>query len=508
MNKLKANFFFLLTLFASLNSFAQTWLGQLDYRNNSEYIRLQCSQGTCNILIPGLDGTEKHVVKGDPLKEGVWTFARGFETWSFSTKAIEANGNLEVDLRLASGKQGITFRKQSAPIDRKELYKYSGTFKTDDGQILISYPRRGFLRFESSFSERNSDLKPLGSNQFWSPTGELLTFSSPQQNVFQSIELQLAGEIYHLKRQIDVDIVDVSIPTKTDTLVGKLYLPDAPIDIRLPACVILPSAGSTTMSNNAYEAQWLSAHGLICLIFDRPGVGLSTSHLNYETASFEEKARLFHQVVEYLALHQQVNMDKVGLHGASLSGRLAIMMTMDRPSKIAFANAVSAPMVSQKEQQLFAISQFHRQRNKSEQVNADVLELWNTYLQGVIEGSIPNGLIEEINTLHASDSSLFLPPASTDIPSSPNAEDLTNNRILRESKKIKRPILLQYGEYDQRVDGMNSVYQLQQQAYLKRAVDIRFYPRANHSFITPEADIAQGYLNDKITWLRANGIIE
>ncbi len=505
---------FLLLLITScllLTVNAQTWVSQIQYLKQEQYLRLTCANGTCEVLLPNLAGSEKLVVKGDPQTIGSWTFVRDFETWQFETvNPSAANGTWAVEMILPF-RQTVHFFQQGAPIDRQELYRYSGTFGNPQGELIITYPHRGFLRMESSLSGQNHSLKPLQAEQtFWAASGERLRFTEMVQGVYQQLEvLNDDGTVRSsLQRQVEVRRIDVSIPTTTDTLVGKLFLPDVPLQQKLPACVLLPAAaGQVSMENNVYEAQWLAAHGMVCLIFDKPGMGLSTAHMNFETATFEEKAKLFHQVVEYLMMHEQVDMEKLGVHGGSQSGRLAIMMAMDRPARIAFANAVSAPLMNQMEQQLFAVNHFHRQKHVNERTNVRILQLWQRYLQGIIDGAIPQDLPKEITSLHQLDSTLFLPPNSTTIPASPNAEDLQNDRILQEIKKLRRPIFLQYGEFDERVDAQNSVYQLEQQAYIKRMVQVRFYSRANHSLMTPEGEIAPAYLVDKVNWLRSIGVL-
>lgn len=496
---------------SSISLNAQTWVSQIRYLGQDHYLRLSCANGTCEVLLPELAGTEKLTVKGNPNSPGQWSFLRDFETWQFETSTIpQANETWQVEM-LHPFRQEVHFFQQGTPIDRQQLYRYSGTFGNSQGELIITYPHRGFLRMESSLSGQNHSLKPLQAEQtFWAASGERLRFGEMVQGVYQQLEiLNNNGTVRStLQRQVEVRRIDVSIPTATDTLVGKLFLPDVPIQQRLPACLLLPAAaGQVSMENNVYEAQWLAAHGMICLIFDRPGMGLSTAHMNFETATFEEKAKLFHQVVEYLMMHEQVDMEKLGVHGGSQSGRLAIMMAMDRPARIAFANAVSAPLMDQMEQQLYAVNHFHRQRHVNERTNVRTLSVWQRYLQGIVDGAIPPDLPSEIATLQQLDSSLFLPPPTAELPGSPNAEDLQNDRILREIKKLRRPVFLQYGELDERVDAQNSVYQLEQQAYIKRMVHVRFYHRANHSLMTPEGAIAPAYLVDKVNWLRSIGIL-
>jgi dienelactone hydrolase len=506
MSKSIKNYSLSLLLLAGSFVSAQTWIGNINYRGQDHYFRLKCKDGSCQTLIPGLDNKEQHIVEGNP--EQKWSFNRGFEKWEFTTESFTDN-QISGVWSLPSGSQPFQFYKQGNSIPRDQQHKYSGTYQNAEGNVTVMvYPQRGFLRIESSISEMNSSLKPLVGEEFWGFGGERLKYSNSVQAVFQSLDIVSKDGIeYSLTRQKEPTVTDVMIPAKGDTLHGKIYVPDAPLSTLLPACLILPSAGNTTMKNNEYEANWLAAHGVVCLIFDKPGTGHSTAHMNFETASFREKEGLYNQVGIWLSQHPRVEIEKVGIHGASQSGRIGMMMLQGRPALYAFGNFTAAPFVGQKEQQLYAIAELNRQRGLSEEMNLRVLNVWQDYMQGVIDSNISQDIVDQINELSTLQSDLHLPPASAELPGSPRAVDLVNDRILTDSKKTRRPVLLQYGDLDQRVNGHRSVELFLAKPHLKKAMNIRFYPGANHSFMLPDRSIARGYLTDKTNWLRSIGMI-
>lgn len=500
---------FALLLFISVSQVlsAQTWIGTINYRGEDHYFRVKCKDENCQALIPALDGREQRAVTGNVQNN--WSFSRGFEKWEFVT-ANAVDNMISGTLHLSSGgSKSFNFYKQGAAIPRDKQHKYSGTYQSKEGKVTVMvYPERGFLRMESTISEINSSVKPLQGGKFWSLGGEVLEYSNPVQTVYQDLVVTSKdGEKYTLKRKREVKITDVVIPAKGDTLHGRLYVPDVPLSVLMPACVILPSAGNTTMKNNEYEANWLAAHDVVCLIFDKPGTGGSTAHMNYETSSFKEKEGLFNQVGIWLSQHPRVNMDKLGIHGASQSGRIGMMMLMGRPSLYAFGNFTAAPFVGQKEQQLYAIAELNRQRGLSEELNLKVLNVWKDYMQGIIDSSISQELVDRITELSSEGENLHLPPASTTLPGSPRADDLQNDKILKQARKMTKPVLLQYGDLDRRVNGHRSVELFLEQPHFKNKLSYRFYPGANHSFVMPDRSIARGYLTDKTAWLRSIGMI-
>ena len=160
-----------------------------------------------------------------------------------------------------------------------------------------------------------------------------------------------------------------------------------------------------------------------------------------------------------------------------------------------------------REGQLYAIKQFLRNRGLPETDNVEIASIWNAYYQQIIDGKIDPKTIEKANKFRAMDERLFLPPNATELPASPRKEDLLNDRVATEEGKIKCPVFLQYGENDDRVAARKSLENFKLYAAKDLSVSVKLYPRANHSFMTPEYEISHGYVDDKRAWLQHIGIL-
>ena len=68
-------------------------------------------------------------------------------------------------------------------------------------------------------------------------------------------------------------------------------------------------------------------------------------------------------------------------------------------------------------------------------------------------------------------------------------------------------MFLQYGENDERVAAQKSIQNFFTYASEELSVSVKLYPRANHSFMTPEYEISHGYTDDKLQWLKKIGIL-
>jgi dienelactone hydrolase len=502
---MKLTRFVLLLCFCSLSLIgsAQIYVGELLIRGSYEYIKLECSSNVCTFAMPYVDGESTYKVIGDPFSEGDWTVQRELETWSFNTTPSEEK--IVGTLTTKNSRQKVVLYEQLTPLSESALQYYEGSYGDDHGNRAIVYTRNGYLHIMSPYSERTMSLKPIGDHLFWTVSGARWQFSSENSEKPSNVTYQdRFSNTRSLQRLPAVTIEEIWIPIATDTLYGKLFMPTS--TEKVPACLVLPGGGAVGMDNYEYEARFFAAHGIASLIFDKSGNGKSKGPGNFRLQTFDEKNEQYQQLFAHLQQHPKIDPARVGVHGPSEGGRLALMMAADLQD-IAFVNATAAPIMTMKEGQLYAVDHYLRNIGMGEQDIIDIRNIWRSYYDEIIAGAIDPKTIEAANRFREQNDRLFLPPNYVEIPGAPRKEDLVNNEVVDKASEINCPVLLQYGENDQRVHAWQSIRNFRAAINEDTDLDIIIYPRASHSFMTPEFEISHGYLDDKLKWLRQIGIV-
>ncbi|MDX1462983.1 MAG: prolyl oligopeptidase family serine peptidase [Marinirhabdus sp.] len=480
----------------------QQYVGEVLLGNTYQYAKIEVSDSLATFSLPYLDKDKKYPVLGNINKD--WHIQRSIETWKFSTS------NSEIKLKGTLSRNGtvqpIAFFKQLPALPENELKPFEGVYADAQGHRAVIYAKNGYLHFISPYSERSMSLKPIGEHQFWSVSGEHTSFMNLGPSGFETMTLfnRFQHEV-RLKKLPPIRVEERFIPVGRDSLFAKIFIP---AETKLvPACLILPGGGAVGMDNYEFEARYLAAQGMLAMLFDKPGNGKSKGSGNFQAQSFEEKNDQYLELFKYLQAHPKVDKSRVGVHGPSEGGRLALMMAIDEP-QIAFVNATAAPIMSMREGQLYAIDHYLRNRGIDEQDVIAIRNIWNEYYEGIITENIKSETIERANIFREKYERLFIPPNTQEIPLTPSASDLQNDRVAVEASKISCPVFLQYGENDKRVHPEKSLANFFKYANKDVPVSVSLYPRANHSFMTPEYEISHGYLHDKLEWLQQIGILK
>ncbi len=494
-------FIFLLYVLGMLTSTSlvgQTYVGEVFYRSGYEYLKIVVTDTSALVSLPYLDGRASYPLLGQ--RSGGDYFLRKGQRWDLDLD--KKTTNCAGTLLLKGQRQSVTLWKQQPPLEESALPTYEGVFQDSTGQRTVIYAENGYLHMMSPYSERTMSLKPIGEHRFWTVSGVVWEFL-PSDTVFQ-IEFR-NGSRRSLQRLPKSNVEEHWIPYQQDTLYAKVFYP--PTTRQSPACLVLPGGGSVGMKNYEYEARYFAAQGLVAMVFDKSGNGLSKGNGDFRRQTFTEKLDQYTALYRYVQQLPQVDAQRVGVHGPSEGGRLALMMAGTIP-EMAFANATAAPIMTMREGQLYAVAHYHRQLGLSEGAINDIVSLWNDYYEGIIEEDIPETVIERANRFRNLHERMFLPPNSTQVPASPSAEDLKNNTVVTHLSQINCPVFLQYGENDERVHASASIRNFKQHIAPNVLYRIEEYPRANHSFMTPEFEISHGYLDDKLVWLQQIGILK
>ncbi len=490
---------------SSSSSFSQTYIGEISTHDGFQYLTLEIKNDSTFISFPY--ELSQNFSFNFPLEEGkLFTIQARAEERVFTVENFSPN-RIGLLTSFTGYIQSISLKRQLDPINENDFKQFTGNYVDKNGNRALVYANRGKLFLMSPYTEESASMKPIGDNMFWSSSGETTVFSGKANNRFQQIFItNRREEEVELKRSFDYSIKENWVMVDGDSIYVNLFIPVS--NEKKPACLLLPGGGGQSQMKNAeYEARFFASYGIIAMTFDKAGVGKSKGR-SFEYYTFQEKVDRYQQLFVYLREHEKVEPNKVGLHGPSEGGRLALMMGEKFGDEVAFINATAAPIMTMKEGQLFAVNHYHRNLGVMEEDIISLSNIWKTYYDGIINEKIDTTNFELIRELQLKYNRLFAPPTSETIPLSPKKDDLIDDSIVNEASKLLCPVFLQYGENDQRVNPTRSLQNFYQNIPDSLDVTTELYQRGNHSMMTPEYQICSGYAYDKIKWLKIIGIIQ
>lgn len=124
-----------------------------------------------------------------------------------------------------------------------------------------------------------------------------------------------------------------------NVLAGTLYRPQAPGPH--PAVALVLGSGAQDRSYGGAGpalGRHFARHGIVCLAWDKPGVGKSTGDFNAQ--KFQDRAEEALAAVEFLCKRADVRADQVGLWGHSQGGMVAPLAS-SLSARVAFMIQVS-----------------------------------------------------------------------------------------------------------------------------------------------------------------------
>jgi len=490
-----------ITIFANTLLVADTnFYGLLPFRGEDVYTRITVDvDATVSISYPLHPHLPKGTLDRNPFKYPGEVFPVLDNTARISFLRKQSKAWI-IKFISPAGSSEVPFYQEEEGPDPRQLETCSGTYEDADGRVLWVRTMRNRLRVVSPYSQEVLTLRPIGEDAFWAPTGERLQWDGSRIQ-WTSKE----GSTRQLTKSDRFSEEEVWVVSGADSLYGKLYLPSG--EGPFPGCVVLQGGGTAGLANYELEAKFFAMNGVATLLCNKAGEGQSKGPGQFWRQTFREKTGEYLDLFRFLAEQPTVDPQRVGVHGVSEGGRLALMMAQAE-TDIAFVIAGAAPIMTMREGQLYAMDHYHRDLNIDEQTNLAIQEVWADYYQGIIDEDIDTTIIERANAFREVHQRVFLPPNSTRIPASPSAEDLMDASVVDQLPKVRCPVLLQYGEVDHRVNPYKSLEAIEQKLPEDTPRRTILYPRAGHSFMTPEFQISPGYLHDKINWLRSLGLLK
>jgi dipeptidyl aminopeptidase/acylaminoacyl peptidase len=290
---------------------------------------------------------------------------------------------------------------------------------------------------------------------------------------------------FHLKRSgtpasPPYDTQEVRFDHGDVRLAGSLFVPRGKGP--WPAIVFLHGSGPEGRYANRFLADRFARAGIAALIYDKRGVGSSGG--DWHGADFEALAGDAAAAVHLLAADARIRADAIGLHGHSQGGTYAPLVAAQTP-EVSFVIASGASGVSVLESERYSLTSFEADRHLDREDSLAAAR----YIDLVTRVAYQGAPYAQLDSLAAADSSKkwFFPVPKIDDPYWAFSRAIAGYDPLAWWAKVHVPVLLIYGERDERVPVDVSVRNIA--GTLRRAgnrdVTAKVFPEADHTFRLP-----------------------
>ena len=272
-----------------------------------------------------------------------------------------------------------------------------------------------------------------------------------------------------------VSMREVTFNSGQAHIAGTLILPNSAGPHH--AIAFLHGSGPEGRWANRYLAQKFAEAGIVALIYDKEGVGASTG--DWRKAGFDALAADTVAAIEFLRAQPEVDAKRVGIYGHSQGGTIAPLVAA-RVGDLAFVIASAAPGIDLAEVEIYSVSNAIgiQRLPAAERADAEI------YVRIVVDVAYHNADHARLDTAVAQ---FKTRPWYFEPPPPDSAYWFLARDTLQPSvywAKVKAPVLLIYGEQDERVPARESIAAIT--AALNRAgntaVAVKFYPDADHTF--------------------------
>lgn len=290
------------------------------------------------------------------------------------------------------------------------------------------------------------------------------------------------------------------------TLRGTLLVPRGARSA--PAVVMMHGSGPEERSANRYLAEQLASNGVAALIYDKRGTGASSG--DWKKSTFAHLAADAEAGVRWVRRRRHIDRNIVGIYGHS-QGAMIGPMVASRSHHVAFFVASAAAGVALEEVERYSVENAFgiRQLPESQAIDASryVSALVHTAYTGR-NGALLDSLIRADST-----QPWFRPPPASDNYYWSLSRSLAAYDLLRYWRGVDVPVLLIYGQRDERVPVERSIVGIHAAllAAGNRSCRLRVFPDADHGMrIVPRAgesfrwpQNADGYFAAILNWIHA-----
>jgi len=289
------------------------------------------------------------------------------------------------------------------------------------------------------------------------------------------------------------------------TLSGTLLLPSGVSD-PVPAIVFLHGSGPEGRWASKYLAVQFAEKGIAALIYDKRGVGKSTG--DWSSVGFEELAG--DAVAAILALKRETAVDasRIGIHGHSQGGTLAPLVARKVPD-LAFVIASAAAGLPMESVEIYSLENSVSIGSLSPEEASQAREFIRALVATAYRGEPRNRLLTIWKQVRDK-------PWAFEIPEEASHYWSFSRRIAgydpeRQWAQVRSPVLLVYGELDQRVPPRASASRIVLAVLegVGNSASVRIFQGADHTFRLRAAAnesvwprTAPGYPDLLIEWVK------
>jgi pimeloyl-ACP methyl ester carboxylesterase len=285
-------------------------------------------------------------------------------------------------------------------------------------------------------------------------------------------------------------------------LAGTLLVPRGTADV--PAVVFVHGSRAEGRWASRFLAIQLASHGIAALIYDKRGVGESTG--DWRQATPDDLVRDAAAAVARLRQESRIDGRRIGVHGHSQGGTLAPMVVV-QSSNVAFVIASAAAALPTDSVEIFSVLNGWYPAASSAKDSADARDYVGELVAVAFRGR-PRARLDSLATA-LRDRAWFVPPPASGDYYWTFSKHFARYEPLTWWAKVRVPVLLIYGENDQRVPTRESVARIATTlARNAPNVDltVRILPGADHTFRLPPGPggwpvTAPDYVLSLLRWL-------
>lgn len=285
-------------------------------------------------------------------------------------------------------------------------------------------------------------------------------------------------------------------------LAGTLLVPRGTTAV--PAVVFVHGSGAEGRWASRFLATQLASHGIAALIYDKRGVGESTG--DWRQAAPEDLAR--DAAAAVARLHQESRIDgrRIGVHGHSQGGTLAPMVVA-QSSDVAFVIASAGAGLPMDSVEIFSVLNAWYPGASSAKDSADLRDYVGELVAVAYRGR-PRARLDSLASA-LRDRAWFVPPPAPDNSYWTFSKLYAQYEPLTWWAQVRVPVLLVYGENDQRVPARESASRIASTLARNPSnvdVTVRIFPGADHTFRMPPGPggwpvTAADYVPSLLRWL-------
>ncbi len=476
------------------------WVGRIELPGESHFVRVQFRDGKTFLQLPYRDGNLRYSLDNFTVKDDLPSFSIKQKISGLIFKVMKREGDHLDGVVDRNGLVGSFYLHRVLPIEEAQWQPYLGDYIGEAGLVFKVWDRFNTLRLHSPLSQEVGRMYRIGDHRFWVATGETLQFSDQEGSDFATVEWSWGEQRMSAQRRELYQKEDDLITTdRGDTIGVSLFVPKG--EGPFPAVLIARGAANLDRSLNYMEAEILASYGIAALVYDNYGTGQTNG--NPRTKDFEDKQDLVLDLYTHLQNYPKIKADQIGLMGGSQGARIAAMAA-SKAEQPAFLILRAHPMETRKDQQLYAIGAFLRQRNVTEELIVQILHLWEQYFDLAHRQVVDQEYIAAVNKMRAAHPDLMIPAApANQAPPFPWRDDIYD-ATKRYLPNIHCPVLSEHGVEDDRVPPYKSVHFLETglAAAGNDALTVIFYQNANHSFTMPGFRIAPGLFMNEVLWIK------